>query len=1311
MAEITGTTDNDTLVGTPGADIIHGLAGNDSIDGGAGADQMDGGPGDDTYFVDDAGDTIIEAQGDGFDNVASSVSYHLNAGAWVEILSTTNHAGTDNINLTGNEIAQILLGNAGANVLNGGGGADTLTGFGGDDTYFVDADDVVREDAGGGFDYVVASGTYTLNFGAEIELLGTTNNAGTEAIDLTGNNFAQVIIGNAGMNSLRGGPGGGDVLVGFGGDDTYFVDGDDQVREDAGGGFDYVVTTTSYALNFGAEIELLGTTDNAGTDAIDLTGNNFAQVIIGNAGKNSLRGGPGGGDVLVGFGGDDTYFVDADDQVREDAGGGFDYVVASSDYALNFGAEIELLGTVDNNGLGNFTLTGNNFTQIIIGNAGDNILNGGGGGADILNGLAGNDTLFVDADDIVREEVGNGYDYVVVKSSYALNAGAEIELMTTTDNAGTSAFNLTGNEFANIIQGNNGENVLSGGGGNDRLVGLGGSDTLYGGDGDDMLIGGDGSDEFHNSSGNDTFVGGLGGDYFVFDAAIGAGVMTIVDFELNFDRFRLDGSAGGAFAGLATGPLLFGTVVTAAAALDPDDFIIYNSATGALLYDADGNGAGAAVQFAKLGTGLLIDYTSFETFGAINHAPTLTSGATATVAENSPASTIVYQATSLDADGDRVAYQLSGEDADLLTVDAAGAIRLRNPADFEHKSVYHFGISAYDSAAGSPTKQVTLTITDLPDNSATPLIAEKSGANDTIPTKQLIDRDIFLIANNPNLPDPSLPSATIQGLISNPFDKDFFAITLKAGELLILDVDNSSDNLDTYLRLYNPSGNDEIFANDDLAQADPGSAPHPVYGHNTDSYIRFRAPVDGIYHFSIESFQDPDHPTAGTYDLNVSIGPPATKAALFEEDIQALLSGTSWNHHDLSYGFPTSAGQYPASFEEANPASNFAPLSTLQQGATMEALQAIANVTGLSFHQETASPGTADLRYAMSSLPDTAYAYYPTNQGPSSIGGTAWFNMADYNNPVRGNYGWLTFLHETGHALGLKHGHEAPQVSAIHDTLEYTVMTYRSYLYAPTSGEDAGYTNETFGFPQSLMMLDIAALQRLYGANFAFNGGDSVYKWNIDTAEMSINGVGQGIPGATRVFMTLWDGGGNDTFDCSNFFGDTTIDLRPGEWTTLSGAWRANLGNGHFAAGNVANALLFQDDARSLIENAIGGGGRDNLIANQATNHLTGGANFDLFEWRSAADCGLGAQADVVTDFASGDKFRLALIDANSTTIGDDAFSFIGTSAFHNVAGELRYQVEGDSLRLQGDVDGNGIADMDIIVSHTTTISTFDIFL
>jgi Ca2+-binding RTX toxin-like protein len=563
---LNGTPGNDTLTGSDGPDVLNGLGG---------ADQMIGKAGDDTYYVDNAGDVIVEFPGDGLDYVVASISYALNAGASVELLGTTSNAGTADIDLTGNELTQTIIGNAGANTLRGGpGGADILAGLAGNDTYFADADDQVREDVGAGFDYVVASGTYTLNFGAEIELLGTTNNAGTAAIDLTGNNFAQVIIGNAGMNSLRGGPGGGDVLVGFGGDDTYFVDGDDQVREDVGGGFDYVVTTTSYALNFGAEIELLGTTDNAGTDAIDLTGNNFAQVIIGNAGMNSLRGGPGGGDVLVGFGGDDTYFVDADDQVREDAGGGFDYVVASSDYALNFGAEIELLGTVDNAGLGNFTLTGNNFTQIIIGNAGDNVLNGGGGGADILNGLAGNDTLFVDADDIVREEVGNGYDYVVVKSSYALNAGAEIELMTTTDNAGTSAFNLTGNEFANIIQGNAGANVLNGGLGADRLVGLGGADS------------------------------------FAFTTTLGNGnVDTLTDFAHGTDKILLDHAV---FAGLSAGALGAGAFVTGSAAADGDDRIIYNSTTGALFFDADGSGSGAAVQFATLQPGLGLGAADFQ---------------------------------------------------------------------------------------------------------------------------------------------------------------------------------------------------------------------------------------------------------------------------------------------------------------------------------------------------------------------------------------------------------------------------------------------------------------------------------------------------------------------------------------------------------------------------------------------------------------------------------------------------------------------------------------------------------------------------
>ena len=82
----------------------------------------------------------------------------------------------------------------------------------------------------------------------------------------------------------------------------------------------------------------------------------------------------------------------------------------------------------------------------------------------------------------------------------------------------------------------------------------------------------------------------------------------------------------------------------------------------------------------------------------------------------------------------------------------------------------------------------------------------------------------------------------------------------------------------------------------------------------------------------------------------------------------------------------------------------------------------------------------------MSDEAEVAYAYYPTNGGPSSLGGTRLVQpRPDFNSPVKGNYAWMGILHETGHALGLKHGHEAPAVSPDRDSLEYTVMTYRSY--------------------------------------------------------------------------------------------------------------------------------------------------------------------------------------------------------------------------------------------------------------------------
>ena len=172
-----------------------------------------------------------------------------------------------------------------------------------------------------------------------------------------------------------------------------------------------------------------------------------------------------------------------------------------------------------------------------------NILDGGGG-ADTLIGLGGNDFYYVDnAGDQVVEGAGGGNDRVFASVSYTLDAGPEVEMLSTTDNAGTAAINLTGNELANTIYGNAGANVLDGKGGNDILTGLGGADT------------------------------------FAFTTALGAGnVDTIVDFAHGTDKIALDDAIFTAIGGL--GALNANAFVTGTAAADADDRIIYNSATG-----------------------------------------------------------------------------------------------------------------------------------------------------------------------------------------------------------------------------------------------------------------------------------------------------------------------------------------------------------------------------------------------------------------------------------------------------------------------------------------------------------------------------------------------------------------------------------------------------------------------------------------------------------------------------------------------------------------------------------------------------------
>ncbi|MEQ1951638.1 beta strand repeat-containing protein [Mesorhizobium yinganensis] len=649
-------SDNDSLYGDSGDDTLWGGGGDDLLDGGAGADTMHGGTGNDMFIVDNAGDVVIEAAGEGTaDRVSARASYALQAGTEIELLTTTSFAGTAAINLTGNEFAQSIVGNAGANILSGGGGNDILNGGGGNDTLY-----------GGEGDDTIAGGD------------------GNDTLD-----------GGGGTDTMRGGDG----------DDVFFVDAGDVVFEASGGGDDRVSTRTDFTLAAGQEIEVLTTADPDGTGAIALTGNEFAQTIIGNDGGNRLDdGGAKGIDTLVGKGGNDFYTIHNSSAVIVEAKGqGYDRVSTSVDYVLAQGVEVESLRTTSQSATYNRDLTGNEFGQEIIGNNGVNRIDGKGGndtiegalGNDTLHGGAGNDTIYgelapawvvglgsgsiakppgsntIDLDnafslaadpDIVDSETvphvtvsaaGNGqYHWYRVYLSDRATLTLDIDKTTGGLDSGIWLYN----DRLDVIASNNDSLPTQGAGGSastldsflTHTVDRGGvytiivaqgdglspiplgqdyqlhvsaaeippagielsNDTLFGDSGNDTLFGGGGDDVLDGGADADMLRGGGGKDVFVFSTALGAGnVDTILDFNVADDTIRLDHTI---FTALAVGALDASAFKdNVLAPIDADDRILYNSDTGSLFYYADGLGGAAEVKFASLLPGLTLTAADF----------------------------------------------------------------------------------------------------------------------------------------------------------------------------------------------------------------------------------------------------------------------------------------------------------------------------------------------------------------------------------------------------------------------------------------------------------------------------------------------------------------------------------------------------------------------------------------------------------------------------------------------------------------------------------------------------------------------------
>jgi Ca2+-binding RTX toxin-like protein len=279
-----------------------------------------------------------------------------------------------------------------------------------------------------------------------------------------------------------------------------------------------------------------------------------------------------GNSILAGGRGDDTYLVYAQgDVVIEAVNEGNDILYTTVSYSLGEN-QVEAMSVADQMTTNSINLIGNYVSQIIVGNYGDNVLNGGSGGVDTLIGLFGNDTYAVgDARTVIVEQAGQGSDTAVTSVSYTLGAGVSVEVFAAQNAASTTGLRLGGNELAQTIAGTAGADTISGGGGRDVLL------------------------------------GGAGADTFVIGAVAAGNVAVLADFVAGTDRIGLTSTAFNVGTSLDAAEFVAGTAATTA-----DQRVIYDAGTGQLFYDADGNGAGAAVLFAQVVPGTAITAASFD---------------------------------------------------------------------------------------------------------------------------------------------------------------------------------------------------------------------------------------------------------------------------------------------------------------------------------------------------------------------------------------------------------------------------------------------------------------------------------------------------------------------------------------------------------------------------------------------------------------------------------------------------------------------------------------------------------------------------